>query len=94
MNKRSLSILTAGVAALAIAGAASAADQPQGTQQPPAAQPSDSTGSPGAQQSDSTRDVASEKDAYFAALSKCDELKGIAENQQCVDAVRKQYGQM
>jgi len=89
MIKRSLSILTAGVAALAISGAASAADQPQGTQQPPAAQPSDSAGSPGAQ-----RDVASEKDAYFAALSKCDALKGIAENQQCVDGVRKQYGQM
>ncbi len=89
MNKRSLSILTAVLAAMAIAGAASAADQPQGTQQTPAAQPSDSTGSPGAQ-----RDVAKEKDAYFAALSKCDALEGVAEKQQCVDGVRKQYGQM
>jgi hypothetical protein len=91
MNKRFLSTLMAGVAALSIAGTASAADQPQGTQQPPAAQPSDNTGSSGAQH-DAAKDK--DKDAYFAALSRCDELKRVAEQQQCVDTVRKQYGQM
>lgn len=32
--------------------------------------------------------------AGMAALSKCDALEGVAEKQQCVDGVRKQYGQM
>ncbi|HEY5928871.1 MAG TPA: hypothetical protein VIU02_01035 [Burkholderiales bacterium] len=88
MNKRFLSTLMAGVAALALGGAVSAAEQTQGSEQNPAAQPADSGGT-GVQ-----RDAAKDKDAYFAALSKCDELKSVAEQQQCVDTVRKQYGQM
>lgn len=92
MNKRFLPVLMAGMTALALNGAASAADQTQGTQpdatqQNPAAKPAD--GSTGSQ-----RDVSKEKDAYFAAMTKCDALKGVAEKQQCVDAVRKQYGQI
>ncbi len=27
-------------------------------------------------------------------MTKCDALTGVAEEQQCVDVVRKQYGQM
>jgi hypothetical protein len=78
--------------ASAVGGAACAADQPQGTQpgaaqQNPAANPAD--GGTGSQ-----RDASKDKDAYFAAMTKCDALKGVAEKQQCVDAVRKQYGQM
>lgn len=92
MNKRFLPILMAGMVALASGGAASAADQTQGTQpdatqQNPAAKPAD--GSTGSQ-----RDVSKEKDAYFAAMTKCDAFKGVTEKQQCADAVRKQYGQM
>jgi len=90
MNKRLFSTLMAAVAALALAGAVSAAEQTQGSEQNPAAQPADSGGT--SAQHDAAKDK--DKDAYFAALSKCDELKSVAEQQQCVDAVRKQYGQM
>jgi len=89
MNKRLLfSTLMAGVAALALAGAVSAAEQTQGSEQNPAAQPADSGGT------NAQHDATKDKDAYFAALSKCDELKSVAEQQQCMDTVRKQYGQM
>ncbi|HEX7812626.1 MAG TPA: hypothetical protein VF460_12015 [Burkholderiales bacterium] len=92
MNKRSLSLLTSGLVALALGGIAWAADQnpgtqPDGTQQNPAANPADGGTA-------SQRDVSKEKDAYFAAIAQCDALKGVAEQQQCVDSVRKQYGQM
>lgn len=89
MNKRFLSLLMAGVAALSMTGIAWAADPSPDKQQAPAAQPADANAGAGAQ-----RDAAKDKDAYFAALTKCDALKGVAEKQQCVDGVRKQYGQM
>lgn len=90
MNKRFLSMLAACAVASAIGGAF-AADQPQGSQPEavsPAAKPADGNNA------GSQRDVLKEKDAYFAAMNKCDALQGVAEKQQCVDAVRKQYGQM
>lgn len=70
----------AGLAGAAQDGPANAGGAPQA---PPAA-----TGA-GAK-----NDAATDKDAYFAALDKCEALKGVAEKQQCVDSVRKQYGQM
>jgi hypothetical protein len=92
MDKRFLSLLTSGLVALAWGGIACAADQipgtqPDGTQQNTAAKPADGDTA-------SQRDVSKEKDAYFAAIAQCDALKGVAEKQQCVDSVRKQYGQM
>jgi len=81
MNKSILLTLMAGVATLALSGAALSADEPGTPQQVSAAQPAQ-------------RDAAKDKDAYFAALAKCDDLKGVAEKQQCVDSVRKQNGQM
>lgn len=92
MNKTFLSMLAAGAAAFVMGGAAMAADQTQDPQADPARQ------SPAAKSGEGNaggqRDVIKEKDAYFAAMTKCDALKGVAEKQQCVDAVRKQYGQM
>ena len=73
-------IMLTGLAGAAQDGPANAGGAPQA---PPAA-----TG--GGAKSDSAKD----KDAYFAALDKCEALKGVAEKQQCVDSVRKQYGQM
>jgi hypothetical protein len=89
MNKSILLALTAGLATLALSGAALSADESGAPQQDPAAQPTQGSGSQPAQ-----RDAAKDKDAYFAALAKCDALKGVAEKQQCVDSVRKQNGQM
>lgn len=79
-----LATLMAGAAVLTFGGGAFAADQPQ------ASQPDSAKQQGGAEQANS----AADKDAYFAALSKCDAMKGVAEKQQCVDTVRKQYGQM
>jgi hypothetical protein len=81
MNKTIFLTLIAGVATLALSGAALSADESGTPQQDSAAQPAQ-------------RDAAKDKDAYFAALAKCDALKGVAEKQQCVDSVRKQNGQM
>ena len=39
-------------------------------------------------------ELQKDKDAYFAALDKCEPLKNAVDKQQCVDAVRRQYGQM
>lgn len=91
MDKRFLTMLAAAAAAFSIGGALAAdqarSPQPEAVQQNPA--PNPASDNAGAQ-----RDVLKEKDAYFAAMTKCDALKGVAEKQQCVDAVRKQYGQM
>jgi hypothetical protein len=92
MNKPFVSMLAAGAAAFVMSSAAIGADQSQDPQADPARQSpaaKSGEGNAGAQP-----DVMKEKDAYFAALTKCDALKGVAEKQQCVDAVRKQYGQM
>lgn len=73
-------LLLPGLAGAAQDGPANAGGAPQA---PPAA-----TGA-GAK-----NDAARDKDAYFAALDKCEALKSVAEKQQCVDSVRKQFGQM
>jgi hypothetical protein len=39
-------------------------------------------------------ELQKDKDAYFAALEKCEPLQNTADKQQCVDTVRRQYGQM
>ncbi len=73
---------------LMAAGVASAAeDGPSNAGGPPQAPPA-TTGA--AAKSDSARD----KDAYFATLEKCEARKSVSEKHQCVDSVRKQYGQM
>lgn len=84
MNNGLVKALMAGAMALAFGGGAFAADESQ------AAQPDSAKQQAGAEQANS----AGDKEAYFAALSKCDALKGVAEKQQCVDTVRKQYGQI
>jgi hypothetical protein len=73
-----------------MAGSAGAQEGPANAGGPPQAAP------PQATLPLKKSDVARErdKDAYFAAIRKCDALKDVADRQRCEDAVRKQYGQM
>jgi hypothetical protein len=94
MNKL-LAILVAGLAAWAIAGTVTAADnnrsqQPTQQEQIPAQRhtnaPGDTQGSP---KSESTE----QNPQYAAALKKCDAMSG-ARKTKCVDSAKKKFGQM
>lgn len=81
--KQLLLSLAAGVLALALSGAGFAAEKSAGQQQS------------GTQQSQTQRPsgTSQSEEDYQAALKQCEPLQG-AEKQKCIQAVKKQHGQM
>jgi len=88
-------VLSTGLAACILAAAAATAaaaeesdfvgPQPRNA----AAQPNLPTGAAAG-----PRDVVKDKDDYLAAVDKCERLEAVAAKQQCLKAVRKEFGQM
>ncbi len=91
MNKAFLPFIAAACFSIGFQGLAFSADEapadasPQQSQEPAVSSP--------AQQAEQA-DPGMDNSEFFAEMDKCEALQGVAEKQQCVDTVRKQFGQM